>query len=176
MCMRRRSACRTIELHECCIDIVASLALACSVDRWRHLSMRVHLSRSCLQVTLILAAMQTMRRGAPQSKSCVAAPTLADVKSAHSLLGRTAQVPWAMPAILKMHPYIDCGTIIVMPPAHNILRGPVRGLHSFALTTTAADLVAMGIDPHDHPVVFTPAQKREVQVRDIPFFSGNVHQ
>ena len=59
-----------------------------------------------------------------------------------------------------------------MPPAHNILRGPVRGLYSFAVTTTAADLAAMSIDPQDHPVVFTPAQKREVQVRSMLVLSS----
>ena len=98
--------------------------------------------------------------------------TLADVKSAHGLLGRSAQVPWGMPAIVELHPYIDRGTIIVVPPAHNILRGPVRGLYSFAVTTTAADLAAMGIDPQDHTVVFTPAQKREVQVRSMLVLSS----
>ena len=77
-----------------------------------------------------------------------------------------------MPAIVELHPYIDCGTIIVVPPAHTILRGPVRGVYSFAVTTTAADPAAMGIDPHDHPVVFTPAQKREVQVRNTRVLSG----
>ena len=90
--------------------------------------------------------------------------TQADVKDTHSLFGRTAQLPWCIPEILELHPYLEADSVLLVPPAHNVLRGPIRGVMSFAVTTTSAELVAMGIDPQDHPVVFTSEQKRSVQV------------
>jgi hypothetical protein len=56
-----------------------------------------------------------------------------------------------------MHPYIDPGLFILVPPAHNVLRGLLRQLFIFALKTTAADLSSLGIAPDSHLAVFDSA-------------------
>lgn len=90
------------------------------------------------------------------------------VKEAYSRLGRSAQLPWSLPEFLALHPYLDAGCLMLVPPAHNLLRGPVRETFSFALTTTAAEMRALGLDPVDHPFVFSAAQRRDVQVCTQP--------
>jgi hypothetical protein len=67
-----------------------------------------------------------------------------------------------------MHPYIDPGLFILVPPAHNVLRGLLRQLFIFALKTTAAGLSSLGIAPDNHLVVFDSAAKIFVQVLDHP--------
>jgi hypothetical protein len=67
-----------------------------------------------------------------------------------------------------MHPYIDPGLFILVPPAHNVLRSLLRQLFIFVLKTTAADLSSLGIAPDNHLVVFDSAAKIFVQVLDHP--------
>jgi hypothetical protein len=60
-----------------------------------------------------------------------------------------------------MHAYIDpaSGLFMLVPPAHNVLRGLLRQLFIFALKATAADSSSLGIAPDNHPVVFDSAAK-----------------
>lgn len=92
------------------------------------------------------------------------ASTQADVKQAHSKLGRTGQLPWLVSEIQALHPYLEADSLLLVPPAHNLLRGPIKSLLSFALKTKPADLDKMGINAVGHPVVFTSNQRRNVEV------------
>jgi len=88
--------------------------------------------------------------------------TISDAKTALSLLGWSGQLPWALPEVLSLHPYIDLGGLMLVPPAHCILRGIVRPLFIFALTTTTSDLAELRVG--DASVVYGSAQRKFVQV------------
>jgi hypothetical protein len=69
--------------------------------------------------------------------------------------------------IHKLHPYLNADSLVLGPVAHTLLRGLVKALLSFALTTTASTLLAQGLDARKNPVAFTAQQKRDVEVCNV---------
>lgn len=71
-------------------------------------------------------------------------------------LGRNFELPWAT-ADLRAHLfYLDHCNVFVLPVAHLLLRGLVRGLWVYALQSKAP--------PANHPVIFNTAAHRAVAV------------
>jgi hypothetical protein len=73
---------------------------------------------------------------------------IGSVKEARQILtnlGRTAQLPWLLPEVQEMHPYIDPLNIILMP-AHNLLRGLTSKIVSFIVKTTERDHRKLGLE------------------------------
>jgi hypothetical protein len=69
--------------------------------------------------------------------------------------------------IHQLHPYLNADSLLLVPVAHTILRGLVKALLSFALTTTSSTLLAQGLDARNNPVVLTAQQKRDVEVCSV---------
>jgi hypothetical protein len=95
---------------------------------------------------------------------------IGSVKEARQIwtnLGRTAQLPWLLPEVQEMHPYIDPLSIILMPPAHNLLRGLTSKIVSFIVKTSDRDLRKLGLSPIRHPLVLSSSQQSFVKVQNF---------
>lgn len=87
-----------------------------------------------------------------------------DAKGRLSLLGRSGIMPWERPEVAHLLPYVDIGDLVLAPPAHGGLRGPLRTLFSLALKSTEASLSKQNISAKESPVLFSSVQRKFVQV------------
>jgi hypothetical protein len=94
--------------------------------------------------------------------------SIKEAKQIWTHLGRTAQLPWLLPEVQEMHPYIDPLNIILMPPAHNLLRGLTSKIVSFIVKTSERDLRKLGLSPLRHPLVLSNSQQTFVKVHISP--------
>lgn len=82
-----------------------------------------------------------------------------------SILGRNGLPPWQRPEVLEILPYLDPDDVMLVCPAHCLLRGPMKSIVTFALKSTQKERHEAGVDLQPHQVAFEPDARQFVQVR-----------
>ena len=85
--------------------------------------------------------------------------TVTQAKEILTSLGRTGLMPWAAPEYAEALAYISPSRIILLPPWHMILRGPLRQLVVYAATTPLKDV------PKNDPIVWRGRARKAIQAR-----------
>ena len=99
-----------------------------------------------------------------ERKRSLAALGLESDADAHTALrrhGRRGRLPWCDSRYKDSLAYISAGAIVLVPISHCLLRGLVRSLFIYALTTPVST-----VDDND-PVVFNTSERELVKVRII---------
>ena len=82
----------------------------------------------------------------------------ADAKLALTRQGRRGRIPWCDPRYNDSLAYISAGGVLLVPISHCLLRGVVRSLFVYALTTPVSTV------SDDDPVVFNTEERGKVKV------------
>jgi hypothetical protein len=75
-----------------------------------------------------------------------------------STLGRNGKISWCEKDVTEHLFYLCAKNLVLVPVAHAILRGLLRGLLEFALKTQVSSV------PDDHPIVFNGTERNFVSV------------
>ena len=109
-----------------------------------------------------------MRRAALQAVRTGGAPRLSGAKIEAErrlgILGRNGLPPWQRPQVLQILPYLDPDDVMLVCPAHCLLRGPMKSIVTFALKSTVKERHEAGVDMQPHQVAFEPDARQFVQV------------
>lgn len=73
-------------------------------------------------------------------------------------LGRRGRIPWCDPRYAIALAYISAGALVLVPIAHCLLRGLIRSLFIYALTTPVSSV------SKTDPLVFNTASRDDVKV------------
>lgn len=85
-------------------------------------------------------------------------PTAADAAVEFRAAGRRGRIPWCDPRYATTLAYISAGAVLLVPISHCLLRGLIRSLFIYALTTPVSTVSSADA------VVFNTAARERVQV------------